>query len=194
MDVILDREELYREVWSKSVSAVARKYNLADGDIRKACFALNVPRPDRGHWTKVKSGEALPAPSLPRKSSASTYTCKALSQASESPAPKPMPKKPAKERESLVEWMLKDRAQMQVKKSVQTPAPPYRSMHLLPEDMIGLPRFIPLTFWVALLLGEHAPHSNTVMRWIHEGRICPQPIKVGKTWRVRKDAAYIPDR
>jgi hypothetical protein len=66
-------------------------------------------------------------------------------------------------------------------------------MHLLPEDMIGLPRFIPLTFWIALLLGEHAPHPNTVFRWVRNGHIHPQPIKVGKQWTVRKDAAYIPD-
>lgn len=194
MDVILDREELHREVWSKSVSAVARKYNVTDGDIRKACFALDVPRPDRGQLTKVKSGEAQPTPPPLRKSGLSTYTCKALPRSSEGPVQKPKPKQPAKERGSLVEWLLKDRAQMQAKKSVQTPAPPYRSMHLLPEDMIGLPRFIPLKFWVALLLGEHAPHHNTVLRWVHEGRIAPQPIKVGKLWNVRKDAAYIPDR
>jgi hypothetical protein len=45
MDVVLDREELYRDVWSKRASAVARKYGLDEGDIRKACFALDVPRP-----------------------------------------------------------------------------------------------------------------------------------------------------
>lgn len=105
-----------------------------------------------------------------------------------------MPKKPAKKKESLVECVLKNRAEMQAEKSAPTPAPPYGSMHLLPEDMIGLPRFIPLTFWVALLLGEHAPHPNTVLRWVHEGRISPQPIKVDRLWNVRKDATYIPDR
>ncbi len=104
-----------------------------------------------------------------------------------------MPKKAAKEKESLVDWVLKNRAEMQAQKAVQTPAPPRDSMHLLPEDMIGLPRFIPLTFWVALLLGEHGPHPNTVLRWVRDGRIYPQPKKVGRMWYVRKDAAYIPD-
>jgi len=194
VDVILDREELHREVWSKSVSAVARKYNLTDGDIRKACFALDVPRPDRGQLTKVKSGEAQPAPQPLRKSGLSTYTCRALSRSSESPVQKPKPKRPAKKKESLVEWVLKNRAEMQAEKSIPTRTQPYGSMHLLPEDMIGLPRFIPLTFWVALLLGEHAPHPNTVLRWVHDARIYPQPIKVGKSWNVRKDAAYMPDQ
>ena len=194
MDVILDREELHREVWSKSVSAVARKYNVTDGDIRKACFALDVPRPDRGQLTKVKSGEAQPSPPPLRKSGLSTYTCRALSRSSESPVQKPKPKQPAKKKESLVEWVLKNRAEMQAEKSIPTRAPPHGSMHLLPEDMIGLPRFIPLTFWIALLLGEHAPHQNTVLRWVHDARIYPQPVKVGKSWNVRKDAAYIPDQ
>jgi hypothetical protein len=194
MEVILDREELHREVWSKSVSAVARKYNLSDGDIRKACFALDVPRPDRGQLTKVKSGETRPAPPPLRKSGLSTYTCKALPRSSERPVQKPKPKQPAKKKESLVEWVLKNRAEMQAEKSIPTRAQPYGSMHLLPEDMIGLPRFLPLTFWIALLLGEHAPHPNTVLRWVHDGRIYPQPVKVGKSWNVRKDAAYMPDQ
>jgi len=199
MDVILDREQLYQDVWSMTVSAVGRKYNVGAYDIRKACFALDVPTPVQGYWGKVRAGDAPAVPSLPRKSSASTYTCKALSRSSEIPTPKPKPKnpvkkKPVKEKESLVEWVLKNRAEMQAEKSIPTRAQPYGSMHLLPEDMIGLPRFIPLTFWVALLLGEHAPHHNTVLRWVHDARIYPQPVKVGKSWNVRKDAAYMPDQ
>lgn len=191
MDVILDREELYRDVWSKGAGMVARKYDLTEGDIRKACFALDVPRPARGYWSQLKTGDAPPVPPLP-PSGASTYVCTTVKR-KPTRGKEPALKKPAKQKESLVEWVLKNRAEMQSQKAIQAPAPPYRSMHLLPEDMIGLPRFIPLQFWVALLLGEHAPHKNTVWRWVREGRIYPQPIKVGKTWNVRKDAAYIPD-
>lgn len=192
--VNLDREQLYRDVWSRSVSAVARKYGLTAGAIRKACFALNIPKPDRGQLAKIKAGEVVRAHPLPSENGASTYTCNSLSRASESPAQKPKPKQPATKKEPLVEWLQKNRAEMQAEKSVPSRAPPpYGSMHLLPEDMIGLPRFIPLTFWVALLLGEHAPHLNTVLRWVHDGRIYPQPVKVGKSWQVRKDAAYVPD-
>jgi len=66
-------------------------------------------------------------------------------------------------------------------------------MHLLPEDTAGLPRYIPLEVWAHLLLGEHAPHINTLRRWVHDGRIYPQAVKIGKLWCVRKDAAYLPD-
>lgn len=62
MDVILDREELYRDVWSKGTGMVARKYDLTEGEIRKACFALDVPRPARGYWAKLKTGDAPPVP------------------------------------------------------------------------------------------------------------------------------------
>lgn len=191
MDVILDRQELYRDVWSKGIGTVARKYDLSEGDIRKACFALDVPRPARGYWGKLKTGDASPAPPLP-PSGASTYVCTTVKR-KPTLGKEPAPTKSAKEKESLVEWVLKNRAEMQLQKTVQAPAPPHGSIHLLPEDMIGLPRYLPLTFWAALLLGEHAPHYNTLLRWVHDGRIYPQPIKVGGSWNVRKDAAYMPD-
>lgn len=44
--VILDREELYRDVWSKGADVVARKYVLTESDIM-ACFALGVPKRSR---------------------------------------------------------------------------------------------------------------------------------------------------
>lgn len=190
MDVILDREELYHDVWSKGVGMVARKYDLTEGDIRKACFALDVPRPARGYWSKLKTGDAPPAPPLP-PSGASTYVCTTVKR-KPTPSKEPAPK-PAKQKESLVEWVLKNRAELNAKGSVRAPSPPSHSMHLLPEDTAGLPRYIPLAVWGCLLLGEHAPCQNTLIRWVHNGMISPQPVKIGKLWCVRKDAAYIPD-
>ncbi len=190
MDVILDREELYRDVWSKRAGMVARKYDLTEGEIRKACFALDVPRPARGYWAKLKTGDAPPAPPLP-PSGASTYVCKAPTRRP-TPGREPAPK-PPREKESLVDWVLKNRTDLQAKGPARTPPPPYNSMHLLPEDTIGLPRYIPIAAWAELLLGEHAPHFNTLRRWVHDGMIQPRPVKIGRRWCVRKDAAYIPD-
>lgn len=95
--------------------------------------------------------------------------------------------------EALVDWVLKDRTGAQGKGAAKTPPPPSYSMHLLPEDTIGLPRYIPLEVWANLLLGEHAPHINTLRRWVHNGMICPRAVKIGKLWCARKDAAYIAD-
>lgn len=189
MDVVLDREELYRDVWSKRASAVARKYGLDEGDIRKACFALDIPRPARGYWAKLRTGDAPPVPPLPQKNGASTYTCKTISRASKGA----LNPKPAKPKESLVDWVLKNRTQLDAKGPARTPPSPTYSMHLLPEDTIGLPRYIPIAVWAALLLGEHAPHRNTLLRWVHNGMIYPRAVKIGKLWCVRKDAAYVPD-
>jgi hypothetical protein len=204
MEVTLEREQLYREVWSTTVSAVARKYNLTDYDIRKACFALDVPTPVQGYWAKVRAGNPPPIPSLPRKLGASTFTCNREPCAakgaltpnkakSTSASAQPSQKKPAMSNKSLVDRVLKGRAEIQTK-GVAGPLPPLQNlMHLLPEDTIGLPRYIPIEAWAELLLGEHAPHRNTLMRWVHEGFIQPQPVKIGRRWCVRKDAAYIPD-
>jgi len=74
------------------------------------------------------------------------------------------------------------------------PAPPRNSIHLLPENTIGLPWYISVTVWIKLLLGEHALHQNTILCWVHKGRIQPQPVKIGRFWYVQKDVAYIPDR
>lgn len=88
------------------------------------------------------------------------YTCTAGARRPTIPNKLPSPTTPARRKGSLADWILKDRAEMQAQKSVKAPAPPYGSMHLLPEDMIGLPRYVPLTFRIALLLGEHASHPT----------------------------------
>lgn len=44
--------------------------------------------------------------------------------------------------------------------------------------------------WAKAKFGEHAPHVNTLRRWVREGRIHPQPKKVGKTWFVKPHAEY----
>jgi len=206
VDVILDRDELYREVWSTTVSAVARKYNLTDYDIRKACFALDVPTPIQGYWAKVRAGNPPPIPPLPRKRGPSTFTCKKVPRAatgsteisrpkskSKSNDTQSSPDTPAKPKESLVDRVMKNTAELNAKGLVRAPTSPRGSMHLLPEDTIGLPRYIPLKVWGELLLGEHAPHYNSLLRWVHDGFIQPQPIKIGRRWCVRKDAAYVPD-
>jgi hypothetical protein len=37
------------------------------------------------------------------------------------------------------------------------------------------------------------PHENTLLRWVHDGRIQPQPKKIGKSWQVKRDAQYVAD-
>jgi hypothetical protein len=208
MDVILDREELYRDVWSTTVSAVARKYNLTDFDIRKACFALDVPTPVQGYWAKVRAGNPPPIPSLPRKRGASTFTCRrdpseAKGAATVDKAKSPSisaqssQKKPTKPKESIVDGVRRDNAELaaeKAKRSLAAEPVKRRSRHELPaEELAKHPRYVPLAIWAQLLLGEYAPHQNTLLRWVHDGRIQPQPKKMGRYWVVRVDAEYVPD-
>jgi predicted site-specific integrase-resolvase len=38
-----------------------------------------------------------------------------------------------------------------------------------------------------------APHVNTLRRWVNDGRIQPQPEKIGRIWRVKREAKYVND-
>ena len=52
------------------------------------------------------------------------------------------------------------------------------------------PRLLPLADWAELLLGKHAPCIGTLRRWTREGRITPQPVKMGKLYFVERTAKY----
>lgn len=52
-------------------------------------------------------------------------------------------------------------------------------------------QLIPLKAWAeAVFPKPYTPHKNTLHRWTHEGRIHPQPEKVGKNWFVSPNAEY----
>jgi hypothetical protein len=108
-----------------------------------------------------------------------------------------MPKKPAKPKESLVDWVLRGNAELAAEKAKRSPpAEPIkrRSRHKLPaEELPKHPRYVPLTIWAQLMFGEYSPHVNTLRKWVHDGRIQPQPKKMGRYWFVKVDAEYTPD-
>lgn len=54
------------------------------------------------------------------------------------------------------------------------------------------PRFITLDEWASQMFSK-VPHKNTLLRWVHEGRIQPQPVKIGKGYQVKREAEYRPD-
>lgn len=54
------------------------------------------------------------------------------------------------------------------------------------------PRYITLQEWAAMMFSK-VPHQNTLLKWVHEGRIQPQPLKVGKRWQVKPHAEYKAD-
>ena len=52
-------------------------------------------------------------------------------------------------------------------------------------------QLIPVSNWASAVFGEHRPHANTLLRWIQNGRIKPQPKKVGRTYFCRPNAEYV---
>lgn len=161
MEVVLDREELYQDVWSRRPSAVARKYCVDEGDIRRACFVLNVPRPERGYWAKLQRDDAPPVPPLPQKSGASTYTCRGYYNASKGTTSKPT-----------------------------KPAPIASKPERPVASSASGPKYITLHEWAEVRFSK-IPHPNTLCRWVQNGYIQPRPMKVGRQWFVKPDAEYV---
>lgn len=94
-----------------------------------------------------------------------------------------------KSKESLVDWVIKN-----------APKPPLvdgarRAGHAAATPAPApAPRYLTLQDWATSLFGENAPRANTLLRWVHEGRIQPAPKKIGRRWWVAPSAEYVEDR
>lgn len=86
----------------------------------------------------------------------------------------------SKAKESLVDWVIRTTPPMPEKQKPAAPSQPGR-------------RLLPLQVWAQTIFGEHAPHSNTLLRWVHEGRIYPPPKKIARKWWVSPAAEYVAD-
>jgi hypothetical protein len=62
---LVSREELYVMVWSMPMIKVAEGFKVSGSYMARVCSALRVPRPERGHWTKLAVGKAHEKPPLP---------------------------------------------------------------------------------------------------------------------------------
>jgi hypothetical protein len=62
---MVSREELYDLVWSIPMVKVAEKFSVSGSYMARVCSVLNVPRPERGYWTKLEVGKAPAPPALP---------------------------------------------------------------------------------------------------------------------------------
>jgi AcrR family transcriptional regulator len=63
--IALTRKELYRRVWSKPLTAVAKEVGLSSNALAKICNRLLVPYPTRGYWMQVAAGKKPARPALP---------------------------------------------------------------------------------------------------------------------------------
>lgn len=51
----LNREELYKQVWSQPMTKTAKSYGLSDVGLAKLCRKLNVPTPGRGYLRRWRT-------------------------------------------------------------------------------------------------------------------------------------------
>jgi len=61
----MTRTELYDAVWLEPVSKVAVKLGLSDSGLATVCKRFDIPRPPRGYWRRIKTGQRLERPALP---------------------------------------------------------------------------------------------------------------------------------
>src|SRR5688572_2604739 len=68
MDAItLAREGLYDQVWTTPVKELAARLGILNTELAQICEKHCIPRPLRGHWTRVRNGATIqraPLPSL----------------------------------------------------------------------------------------------------------------------------------
>lgn len=66
------REELCQLVWSEPMLTISKKYLISDTGLRKICISMDIPLPRAGHWMKLKFGQKIPQPPLPKSKSQKT--------------------------------------------------------------------------------------------------------------------------
>lgn len=62
---VYDRETLYKEVWERPVTEVAKRYKVSDVAIHKVCKSLEIPTPPAGYWAKLRAGKPVTKIPLP---------------------------------------------------------------------------------------------------------------------------------
>ena len=65
--IVMNREQLYDEIWEYSVAGVARKHNLHYSQLINSLKEANIPYPSSGYWTRLNFGkdvskEVVPLP------------------------------------------------------------------------------------------------------------------------------------
>src|SRR5690554_24040 len=61
----VSRETLYEQVWREPMTSVGKKYGVSSSYLARVCTSLNVPRPERGYWSKLAAGHKVPISPLP---------------------------------------------------------------------------------------------------------------------------------
>ena len=61
---LINREQLYKHIWSNPFTKLAPKYDISATDLRKLCNKFSIPIPKMGHWQKIAFGHIIDTPPL----------------------------------------------------------------------------------------------------------------------------------
>ena len=64
--ITIEREDLYRQVWTEPIFRLAPKYGISNVALKKICKKLNVPTPPRGYWAKIQNHIRVGREPLPK--------------------------------------------------------------------------------------------------------------------------------
>lgn len=56
--VTFSRKDFYDLVWSESLAAISRKYNISYPCLREVCNEMQIPVPPNGYWSKLRFGKS----------------------------------------------------------------------------------------------------------------------------------------
>jgi hypothetical protein len=173
---ILKRYELYDAVWSGPMGPLSRTLDMNSARLRALCKRMVIPLPPVDYFIRMKEGVVGPRTELRPHDGPD--------ECSTAPNPK----------QSLADWVRENRAESlrsaAPKKVVQKPTPVEPTAAASTSK--PSPRYITLNEW-AVSQFSRPPHYNTLIRWVHDGRIQPQPKKIGRAWQVRPHAEYVCD-
>lgn len=164
---VVERKRLYAEVWQRPVGILSRDYGVSAVKVREACKALSITLPPAGYWADKRAGKAKEPTPLPEHSGSDVFRLR------------------AEPKENLVDWVMKNTPRA-------IPTSTKRKQLTVPLATVN-PRYVPLSVWAAQVSGDHCPHTNTLIRWVREGRIQPQPKKIGRKWFMVPHAEYVGD-
>ncbi len=65
-EIPFTRDQLYEEVWTSPIAAVAARLGLSDVGLAKICYQAEIPVPPRGYWAKKRNGKRVFRKRLPK--------------------------------------------------------------------------------------------------------------------------------
>tara|TARA_R110000850_G_scaffold218852_3_gene344467 strand:+ start:69960 stop:71084 length:1125 start_codon:yes stop_codon:yes gene_type:complete len=70
--VVFTRQELYKLVWEKPLTHIAKELGYSDNGIRKVYIKHNIPLPKAGYWSKLKHNKKVKKTPLPKTDNQTT--------------------------------------------------------------------------------------------------------------------------